>query len=219
MSRSFLLFAMTAAAMVVAAPVLAEPAFPEDDCQASDAVYLDATLMQVRQDVPQAHFLDRACATDGACGKQRSSYLVAGDMVLASQPSHGATCVYFAKDGGKVVAGYMREQDLQRAESVRSSPADFFGDWREVYGDTIDFKIDGRGKMSVKGFATYGEGAGTNTGQIEGSPEFHGTNFSVDGEGDCKISGRLRGPYLVVEESAMECGGMNVSFMGLYTKR
>ena len=200
---------MTAAVtMLFAATAEAAPPFPTDGCVTYDQAFADGTLMTVRTDVKRAHFVDIACKDGDACPKELKAYLVPGDTVLASEPFRGAYCVYYGSKGRELKAGYMTEDELQPS---KAKAADITGTWA-MDDNTLTFDKSGGG-LKVSGEAQYGD----NLGELEAPAKLKGGKLSAT-DGNCTISGRLRGPYLVIDESD-NCGGMNVSFMGIYTKR
>ncbi|MCB8837428.1 hypothetical protein [Aurantimonas sp. VKM B-3413] len=200
---------MTAAVMMLfAATVEAAPPFPADGCVTYDQAFADGALMTVRPGVKRAHFVDISCKDGEDCPKELKAYLVPGDTVLASEPFRGAFCVYYGAKGRALKAGYMTEDVIQPA---KPKAAEISGTWA-MDDNTLTFRKSGGG-LEVSGAAQYGD----NSGELKAPAKLKGGKLTAT-DGTCTISGRLRGPYLVIDESD-NCGGMNVSFMGIYTKR
>ena len=82
----------------------------------------------------------------------------------------------------------------------------------------------------LSGSATANSGSAVNEGDIDGDIDARApygsfailgdkqAPFERAGEGDCAVELRQLGPYLLVQDNN-NCGGMGVSFSGLYVKR
>jgi hypothetical protein len=187
----------------------------EASCVTYDAAYEKAPLMKIGA-VPggKVYLQDqaRACAAQGRCGWRRAGYLTAGDVVFASAPRAGFRCVYFGTSAGKLIAGFVPAAALQPTQESGAADAAFLaGRWGEDGGARITFARAAQG-MTAKGTASYGD----NSGEFSGPVKPAGRGFSI-ADGDCRVEGRRRGPYLVVSDNN-GCGGMNVSFGGIYSR-
>jgi hypothetical protein len=173
-------------------------------------------------------------ATDACRAK---AFLVPGDRVILKQTVGAFVCADFI--GTKRIQS--RPGWLPASAIVPETPppitlADWLGKWSQVEA-TITFKPGSKaGTLSISGDATWGSldpervklGA-IHVGNIEGTTSPNGADLSfamgengtlpVDkgGESDCKVWMRRLGPYLLVSDNN-NCGGMNVSFSGIYSR-
>jgi hypothetical protein len=207
-----------------AAPPAQAAAGPEaapDSCVAYDGAYAAAPLMRVRGAADsQVRFHDRAeaCPATGACGWRREDHAIGGDEVLASAEVNGFRCVYAAAPKGDLTAGFLPAAELEPASDAEPLTPEFLtGRWGHLGETEITFTRTGDA-LAAKGQATYDTGApgGVNTGELDGPVTIaDGTaRYAVDG---CEVTARRRGPFLIVSDNNA-CGGMNVSFGGVYTR-
>lgn len=151
------------------------------------------------------------------------SYLVKGDQVVISRTMNGFGCGWFTPKKGFETVSWMRLEDLKMTAPSMTPPLRaWIGEWR--YSDnSISFSDNKlRGSLNVTGNAMWkGLGDNVHVGELDGryAPEGNLINYS-DGEDiyDCKVSMRLVGPFLIVNDNT-QCGGVNVSFSGVYRRR
>ena len=109
-----------------------------------------------------------------------------------------------------------------RRPPVVAGVSGWLGDWK--YGDnSISFTHNKlAGFLNVTGNAIWkGLGDNVHVGEIDGRYEpLNGVIEYSDGDGeyDCRATLRLVGNYLIVSDN-LRCGGMNVTFTGVYLKR
>lgn len=205
------------ASLPLEAPV-AEP----ESCVTYDHAYNAAPLMRVRGgsgDRVQMQDRAEACPATGACPWRRQGYVVGGDVVFASAPVNGFRCVYVgAASTGQLLAGFLPADRLEpQGEAGHVTPEFLKGTWRADEYSRIDFRQEGA-RALASGSATYGEGASTNMGEFEGEVALDGPGFAYqEAEDGCQVTGLRRGPYLVVRDNN-RCGGLNVTFNGIYVR-
>jgi hypothetical protein len=214
----------TAAAPVAANTPPPEQGAPTPDpasCVTYDGAYALAPLMRVRGAADsQVRFQDRAeaCPANGECDGRRDGYVIGGDVVLASAPVNGFRCVYAPTTGGDLAAGFLPAAELEAAGDAEPLTPEFLaGRWGHLGETEIAFTRSGAA-LSVKGQATYETGVpgGVHTGELDGPVTLAdgAARYAVDG---CEVTARRRGPFLIVSDNNA-CGGMNVSFGGVYTR-
>lgn len=205
----------------------------------------DGVLYEVNDDVDRAHFY-KSNAEDAGCPFQRDcrrkGFVVGGDSVMVVASDERFACALYVGGPPKYVmtAGWI-ETALLSERSLRDYDAeDFLGRWG--YGEFHEIEITDAtdGMVHISGSAVFGaedperlaRGA-VNVGYLnsfvpEGDEEIA---FTVDGDGMvqdyysygvqgdrlCRVRMRRDGPYLVVNDN-YECGGMNVTFTGLYRR-
>jgi hypothetical protein len=161
----------------------------------------------------------------GRCPWRKKAYLVSGDLVLATSEVRGFRCVSYRAADGKVTSGFLPSDALQFVpEEELEVPLDavfLSGKWESEDG-TIDFAPAGANGIKAEGYASWNSGlpGGINTGTFAGTAVPDGATITyVEGEGEvlCQITMVRYGPYLRVSDNG-SCGGLNVSFSGLYAK-
>jgi len=157
------------------------------------------------------------CPQSAAClGK---AYVVAGDEMLVSAPVEGWVCAwYFSKKHEYV--GWIRSSEAVAVETRQPRPQDWVGAW----GDSADLSIEtgAKGSLHVTGSAIWtglGEG-NVHTGELDDSAVPLGNRLEIGDPNEeyaCHVVFTLLNDYLVADDSG-NCGGMNVSFSGVYRR-
>jgi hypothetical protein len=161
----------------------------------------------------------RRCPNDQPCASRQKAYLVANDVVFAGPPNQGFRCAYYGSASGKIVAGFMPVENLRALVEDNALSIDFVvGTWK-YESDSIVIKAAAPGRISGDGQAYYQT---VNEGSFSAqAPIAAGQKELVFREGDdeasCVVKLHRRGPYLIASDNG-NCGGLNVSFNGIYTK-
>ena len=153
-------------------------------------------------------------------------YVVPGDIVITADSVGDYTCVYFPnKVGGS--AGYVRRDEMSALPAPKApGVADWKGRWKD--GDnTIDLKPAGK-NLYGKGEAYWPSAnpdpkerpGGPHTGSFEGVAT-PGSGAVIFSEGEmpeaCTVRLKRVGRFLLASDNR-QCGGVNVSFTGVYSK-
>ena len=169
-------------------------------------------------------------ATD-ACRDR--AYLVPGNQVIAGVVRRGFICVDYIGAKGDDRAGWVPSANVERQSLPPIDGADWIGTWKRTEA-TITIRSAGGGRLKLSGDATFGEfdpdrvkrGA-VNMGDFEANTVASGADLAFDvgdketlpvdkgDETDCKVWMRRIGPYLLADDNNA-CGGMNVTFRGIY---
>lgn len=205
-------------------------------------------LLRVNDKEPRTHFVadfDKSkprCPGPGEVCKRRA-FLLPDDVVIAGPAKDGYHCVtYLAPDAkkakGKVpeTNGFLPESALGIVPLAAPKPEDWAGTWTRVEEGTITIRALPGGKLRIAGEASFGANdpgrvkrGAVNGGTLEGDALPRGATIALgegyDGTkplgtvmgGECHARLRLFGRYLVVEDN-LGCGGMNVSFIGVYIR-
>jgi len=155
---------------------------------------------------------------------RRKAFLVGGDEVLVNRSYQGYSCAWYTPRKGRPTVGWIRTTDLMINDRLFDASAKaWLGEW--TYDDNgIEFTENKLpGNLNVTGNATWvGANPGNvHVGELDGryEPKDGVINYSDgDDEYDCKVSIRLLGKYLVVADN-LKCGGVNVTFSGVYTRK
>lgn len=216
------------------------------DCVVGYAMeYVDqGVLYEVDDNVDRAYFY-LSDAEQSGCPFQRNcrrrAFVVGGDDVMVVAGDDEFSCALYVGAGPKfaVTAGWVRTELLVESRPRSWDREDFHGRWG--YGEFHEIAItDATDEMvRVTGSALYGaedpgrvERGAVNVGEIsvfvpESDSELA---FTIDWEnvaqeyeygdpndGYCRVRMHRDGPYLVVTDN-YRCGGMNVTFTGLYRR-
>lgn len=165
------------------------------------------------------------------------AFLVPGNDVLVGSSSNGFQCATYRSPAGVETGGYLPAAAIALSPRAEVKPADWVGTWRRDREASIKLTLAKGGQaITVDGDATFGafdperiKRGTVNTGTLAETAIPHG-NLIALGEGydgssrpdvpditDCLARLRLFGNYLVVEDN-LSCGGLNVSFTGVYTR-
>lgn len=162
---------------------------------------------------------------------ETTAYVMAGDIVVTGAKKGDWVCAIFPNRLGGTV-GWLPMQRLA-AVAVNTNPplAMWAGRWQMHKDASIDIKIAG-GKLAVSGQAFWiGSPTNVHDGELTGSNRPSGNLLTLPSPDDldslesadnpeyvCAATLRLIGPYLVVQDNS-HCGGLNVSFSGVYRRK
>jgi hypothetical protein len=183
---------------------------------------------------PSTEKLPECPSARPAC--QLQSFLVPGDTVLAGDRIGGFRCVTYRSAKGRETSGFLPSAALVDQPAPSSALVDWTGRWVRDEEASITIAAEGAA-VAVKGDATWGaldpervKRGGVNTGEIDATATPRGNLIAI-GSGydgalppdiskadDCRARLRLFGRYLAVDDNT-GCGGMNVSFTGVYSRR
>ena len=209
---------LCAAAITAAAPAPpAEAAAPDLRCNQLLPDNADLRLGDVTGSGPIAFLLDGPnCPGPGAACRSKA-VAHPGPTLLLGQARADYVCAFDARTD---MTGWLPQQRVA-ARPIDAAPslADWIGTWR-AYDNRIVLKRDGNG-IAAEGDA-YWPGKNimpANEGNFSGAanPAGNRLHFADDQQG-CTVDLTLAGPFLVVADNR-ECGGHNVSFTGIYTRR
>jgi hypothetical protein len=165
------------------------------------------------------------------------AYVVPGDEVLVgSSSTNGFQCATYQSPAGVETSGFLPTAAIALSPHVEVQPVGWVGTWRRDTSASIKLTPAKDGQaIKVDGHATWGSGdpqrvkqGSVHEGNLDETAVPHG-NLIALGEGydgssspdpdksDCLARLRLFGRYLVVEDNH-NCGGVNVSFDGVYTR-
>lgn len=189
-------------------------------CRLADLDLGSAPIMAVR--LPSGdrrlHLLDKAlpCPPSGACPHRQKAYLVPGDLVLTANEAAGHRCVVYGTAKGRFIAGFLPADRLTpHKEERRLSPDFLHGSWENAYA-SLEFSRGEGASVRLTGSATWEGETTANEGEIEADAEVRG-QAAVFQDEDCALEVRRRGPYLLAHEDGV-CGGLNVTFSGVYSR-
>lgn len=165
-------------------------------------------------------------APSAAC--RRKGYVVAGDRLVAWEASGALTRVtYLAPGSTRPSEGWVETAALRRVAPAPPKASDWIGGW-SGWESEIDITRGAKpGTFHLGGNATWGahdpervKRGGVNSGMFSADlPEPKGGSlaFADSEEPACRITLRLLGPYLLARDNG-QCGGMTVTFSGIYRK-
>lgn len=204
----------------------------------------DGVLYEVNDDVDRAHFY-KSDSEDAGCPFQRDcrrrGFVVGGDSVMVVASDERFACALYVGGPPKyaMTAGWIETALLSERRPRDYDAEDFLGRWG--YGEFHEIEITDAtdGMVHISGEALFGaedperlaRGA-VNLGSLDSFvPEDDSEiAFTIDwdgmvqeyaygepGDNLCRVRMHRDGPYLVVQDNH-RCGGMNVTFTGLYRR-
>jgi hypothetical protein len=200
----------------------------------------DVALGRIGAGAPRTYFVRNASDAKGCPNAAKAcrakAFLVPGDRVILGRTSGSFVCADFIGRKGMTRSGWLPADAVIMETHPPISLDDWLGQWSQIEA-TITIKRGKKpGELSVAGDATWGaldpdrvKRGAVHVGSIEGAVSPNGADLSFAmGEGatlpvdkgeesDCKVWMHRIGPYLLVKDNN-NCGGMNVSFWGIYTR-
>jgi len=176
------------------------------------------------------------CPSDAnAC--RLKAYLVPGDEILTNVTDDPYICARFKSQSFIGTIGYLPRAALEFVRSENQSIGSWDGTWRRDSEAENVLKSSGD-EVTVSGNATWGgsdpqrvKRGAVHTGELEGTVRPRGQMLAVGYDPDqtgfpptedaaadiCAAKLELYGRYLIVEDNG-RCGGVNVSFNGVYVR-
>lgn len=233
-------------AVLLAAALMPSLAAAQETCYVVPTLGAADSAPQLKAIAPgqkRVHFLKGAAAGAGcpadtaAC--RMNAYLVAKDRVVVTAVQGAYACATFTGGAPKhaTTTGLLPLGAL--VDTPQAAEGDWTGAWRSGDEQEIDIRKAAGNAIAIEGNATFGgddpervaRGA-INAGQIGGTltPEGDRAAFSAGDNGEaapydahpdddsvCRVRLWRVGPYLLAADNLM-CGGMNVSFTGVYSR-
>ncbi|MBR0757598.1 hypothetical protein JQ604_35920 [Bradyrhizobium jicamae] len=159
------------------------------------------------------------CPDDQAC--RLKTYVIPNDDVIVSRTFGKFACSWFQPRKGSETVGWI-ETDRLAWQGDKRPPEmrDWLGEWR-ADGNVIRIATSKEaGQLAIKGEAIWGSGSRTHVGELDYDAKPSGDKMKFgDGtdELDCQVTMQLLGKLLVVGDN-LHCGGVNVSFSGVYQR-
>ncbi|PPT93699.1 hypothetical protein XaraCFBP7407_17200 [Xanthomonas arboricola pv. arracaciae] len=221
MHKAWMLALLGVSPLVHAAPA-------DDDATCRNGLFTSAPVaFSLGKVIPPRLYLLKdtdGCPDTGGAACQGRAYVVKNDIVLTAQRRNAYVCVLYPNKGGGN-AGWVAQSSLQMQPSAATPTAQAWnGHWHD--GDnTLQLTTNADGSITVNGDAYWPSAfpdpeqtpGGPHTGSVtaRGYPE--GNRVEVN-EDMCKVRLQLLGDMLLADDN-LECGGMNVSFGGVYRKK
>jgi hypothetical protein len=201
----------------------------------------DIALATITDAAPRTHLVAGKTPARSGCPSAEAAcrlkaYLVPGDQVLIAAGSGNFRCATFRSVKGSETSGFLPARALTETSPATPALADWTGKWVREHEATLTISTKDDG-LAVKGDASWGAGdpervrrGSVNVGEIDGSGRPKGNLLALGEDYDgsvppsaterdeCRVRLRLFGRYLAVDDNG-GCGGANVSFTGVYTRR
>lgn len=178
----------------------------------------------------------KSCPSEAAACKGKA-YLIPGDEVFAGPPQGDYICAAKLGAKGRVTTGWLRKADLAAAPDAAITSNDWLGTWQAPEQKIVVKKGRKPGTLAFDATATFGaldpervKRGAVNIGDFnaEWKPNGDYMAFAIGDKGTlpieqgeeygCKVHLLRIGAYLVAEDNS-QCGGVNVSFTGVYTRK
>lgn len=156
-------------------------------------------------------------------GCRTKNYIVPGNTVVTGKKRGDFVCAWYSPKKGRPTIGWLMESDLDLAPSrVDVSENSWTGEWGYA-GNSITITPNKlAGFLNISGSAIWrGLGDNVHIGELDGAFPYEGGVLEYsdgDSQYDCKATLRLVDAFLVVSDN-LNCGGVNVTFSGVYRRR
>ena len=206
---------------------LAVPARAEDAADCSGQPDLGRALRRAHVVAERRVPFIKTAEADPACPSlapacRDTAYLVAGDNVIRGGSRGAFACATYVGVTGQTRSGWLPAGALADDPPAKVVLDDWVGTWTSGSEQTITVRRKGD-RLAVSGTATYGA---RNPERLRhGGPDLAWTDgetgivprFSPGDMMFCSVRMRLLPPNLIAESTAA-CGGMNVTFGGVYRR-
>ena len=222
----------------LSAPAMAEDG--EGNCSSalrlSDSI--NPALATVSDPAPQTRFVknrsdSKACPAAGVACTTRA-YLVPNDEVFIGATFGDFVCATKLGAKGRATSGWLPKASVTAKTAAPVALADWLGTWTAPEQTIVIKRGRKAGAVALDANATFGaldpervKRGAVNMGDFkaERAPEGGFLEFTLGPKGaipfsqgessDCRVQLLRLGPHLIVEDNG-NCGGMNVSFTGVY---
>jgi hypothetical protein len=220
-------------ALWLCAALVAPTALPaeERECEPGDFTSTSAphlTLAEVRDGAGRrVHFFRGGgrCPDGPAAECRNKAYLVPGDTVVVAQHRGGFACAWYQRSTvNDAVVGWLPARALEELRPPADPPRSaWVREWSRFAGPgheaTLTIRLDPDGQsLRVVGEAqwTSAGASGPHLGEVDGTARPQGNRLVIQGGGDCVLELFLLGDGALFARDGHRCGGMNVTFDGLY---
>lgn len=207
-------------------------------CVGNDLESLLPQAATVTPSTPRTYFvqgIEKAGCPSVSDACRARAYVVPGDIVVVTGTRDAYACAWLTNQKGTTTENWLPITALKMLPAAVPSPVDWVGHWKTGEQDITILRA-GSGQLAVKGEATFGahdpdrvKRGAVNDGEVEGTAAPQGNLlafnqgednktllFSDADDSACRIRMQLAGPYLWAWEQG--CGGMGVSFDGVYAR-
>lgn len=140
-----------------------------------------------------------------------------GDSVRIYRQVGGWTCGYLTSSDG-AGSGWIASSALRSLATAPDPPLSLWlGTWRR-YDDVIHIQRQGETGLHVDGEAIYKSRTMRHFGSLTAQSRPQGNRLHLE-EGSCKLDLTLAGGFLVIVDHDNGCGGLNVTFGGVWKRR
>ncbi len=152
------------------------------------------------------------------------SYLIPNDEVIVSRKFAGFACAWYQPKKGAETVGWLPLEKIEFIEIVQSIGKEAWtGTW-SYYDNEIKIAATGKPDIyKITGNALWkGIGDNVHVGELDGEARLVGAvlKYGEDDEDEyaCRVTLRIFDKFLIVSDN-LNCGGVNVSFSGVYRKK
>jgi hypothetical protein len=206
-----------------------------EDLFCSGASFSDTPALNVgriKADAGKVNFRKNGDTTNTcpsmAADCQEKAYLVPGDLVTAGVTKGDFTCIDYETAKGSR-GGWLPASAIEPAPAV-TDPANWTGKWKRIEAD-ISIENAGGG-LKAEGSATFGsldpdrvKRGAVNSGEFAGPLRVKGGEATFtdkdadpkDPDSSCHLR-MVRAAEVLFVQDNLQCGGLNVSFSGLYRR-
>jgi hypothetical protein len=225
-------------ALLFATLMMASPVSAQSQTEGCNGLDFDVNkpliVAKVVSTAPRIHYV-RSASENASCPaeseKCRSeAYLVPGELVLANRLRAPYTCVTYQSpaDTRQIWTNALLPSASLAPVAPLPTPrtADWVGTWSHAGGE-IRIEPGENGKLAILGFQAYPGALSEHTGAMQAAATPSGAilAFADDGskpfgndDDHCQVRMQRVGALLVVEDNGV-CGGVAITFTGLYRRK
>lgn len=154
---------------------------------------------------------------------REKAYVIAGDEVIVAREYGDYSCVWFQPRNGSETVGWLKTSDLLSNKTpVKPGRANWLGDWRFAGNNIKLIPEKTLGDFLITGNALWkGLGDNVHIGELNfsGTPDKSKLEAGTGSDKyDCRVKMQRLGRYLIVSDNK-NCGGVNVTFDGVYLRK
>lgn len=165
---------------------------------------------------------DENCPKGKNC--RQKSYLIPNNEVIVSRTFGNFACSWYQPAKGSETVGWIPLDKLEFLEILTIPGMDIWSGKWSFYDSSIEIAKTGtKDVYKVTGNAFWkGLGDNIHIGELDGEAKLAGAKLKYGeedtGEYDCKVTMQRVGNFLIVADN-MNCGGVNVTFSGVYQRK
>ncbi|MEM7738713.1 MAG: hypothetical protein AAF267_23330 [Deinococcota bacterium] len=162
------------------------------------------------------------CPTAGGTACQLSSYVIKDDIVVLNSKTYGEfSCVRYTASAEQSTTGWLKTVSLEptrvASTQVPPTPDAWQGTWL-TYDNTLVISQSALDRGFIVEGEAYWYGLNTiHTGEVVSRADPFENQLILFDAYDCQLTLTLLQDYLIAQDNK-RCGGMNVTFDGIYTR-
>lgn len=170
----------------------------------------------------RSYFYDdkEGCPEGDSCRKK--AYVIRSDEVVIGKQFDNFVCAFFQSKTGVQTVGWLKASDVSMVEIHTPDFDQWVGEWKNGDNEIRISTTHKNGELKIEGNAVWVgniETGNVHIGELNNRSKPNDNYMKISGvdEYDCQVEFQLVADYLIAKDN-LKCGGINVSFSGVYTK-